>query len=364
MANEEKDNAAQTPRETPAENSAGKSPESGKRADGASQRARRSRNRRPKPAQGESAQAGTAAEQAPRPAQRGAHAQGSDSPGAASADTARKQRPGRTGRTNQNDRTANDRRSDSARRAERGARPADKGRAATARPTSPAAGRTGGGRSWADYLVQLAIVILGVAITLLGSGLIEHYKQKRQEREVMRLVVEELRENRRQVEHCTEKLICERRGLEMLGRYGYAAEAIPGDSLAYCNAMWSMREMALLTDAVEVLKGSDFFSSTGDRDLVMRILGCYEGLNRFAANVAQYNAFKFDALKHYYASGKERVAPVDDPAGAWKAILQDAMCRSFVRNAATFFGYDDYLESDIAGIERTVGAIREKYGFE
>ena len=99
-------------------------------------------------------------------------------------------------------------------------------------------------------MLQLSVVILGIVITFAGSGLIERWQRQRQIKTVMKLIVEELRETRRMVQHCTEKLIYDRNGMLMFGRYGKEVDKIPQDSLLFIIlsglcAMWFLWMMPL-----------------------------------------------------------------------------------------------------------------------
>lgn len=218
--------------------------------------------------------------------------------------------------------------------------------------------------TWREYMLQLSVVILGIVITFAGSGLIERWQRQRQIKTVMKLIVEELRENRRMVQHCTEKFIYDRNGMLMFGRYGKEVDKIPQDSLLYYNSIWSLRDVVFMDDAVEVLKLSGLISTIRDKDFLMRILGCYRGLDGFAKNVDSYNRFKMDALKHYYAENKVGDFGLTDLRNDWKQLLDDPMCNSFIGSSACYFGYGDYLWHDIAGVGKTIAAINEKYRFE
>lgn len=155
--------------------------------------------------------------------------------------------------------------------------------AANRRPGNPAGRRSEGGRPWGDYARQLLVVIVGVALTLAGAGLIERWREARQVRSVMQLVYDELKTDRELTEE-----VC--RGIALLEEYGGDIRRMPADTLEkYRSAVERTADFALQSDALEVLRSSGAMTAVDDKQLLFEVLECYTLLERFGAAVENYN---------------------------------------------------------------------------
>lgn len=220
--------------------------------------------------------------------------------------------------------------------------------------------------TWRDYALQLSVVVLGVVVTFAGSGLIDRWRQARQVRATMQLIVQELDYNRSQVAYVCEKLRYDRGGMRMFDRYGMDIDRIPRDSLErYMLVLGAMRSPALQTDALEVLKTSGVIQSVADKELLMKILGCYRELNSFADNVGLYNKRKLEAMDHFFAGGSATGYDASDPREVWRRMLADPLCESFIVSSADFFGNGDesYFDRVPARVADAAAAVRDTYGF-
>lgn len=120
-------------------------------------------------------------------------------------------------------------------------------------PSSAAAGRSW---KWRDDLRRLAIVVIGAALAIGASKWIDRIGQQREERQVMRLVYEELQANRAQI--------------------ALLDDALPADSLAEDpDAPRSVTRPAIRTDALETLRSSAAAVSRCDKGLLRAIYFCY-----------------------------------------------------------------------------------------
>lgn len=211
---------------------------------------------------------------------------------------------------------------------------------------------------------QFLIVLVSVAVSLAGTEAVGLIRERNALRREMHLVYRELQENRRLVLHCTEKLIRDRNGMSMFERYEHRLDRIPADSLRrYIDILATDRKMVVLSGALETLKQSGHLRTLDDEKLISQIFGCYLGLTAFADDVKVYNRLKTEARLHLNACGNGADFGSGDPFADWRRLLADPACRAFMRNAG-YFGRDNYLRHDIAGVERTIAAIREKYRFE
>ncbi len=220
--------------------------------------------------------------------------------------------------------------------------------------------------TWRDYTLQLSVVILGVMVTFVGAGLIDRWREARQVRATMHLILQELDYNRSQVAFVCEKLRYDRQGMRMFDRYGMDVDRVPADSLKrYMLLLGAMRSPAFQTDALEVLKTSGVIQAVGDKELLMHVLGCYRELNSFAENVTLYNKRKLEAMEHFYAGGSAKGYDASDPREAWRLMLADPLCESFITTSASFFGNGDesFFDRAVARVEDAAAAVRDQYGF-
>ncbi len=161
-----------------------------------------------------------------------------------------------------------------------------RGAAVNRKPGNPAGRNSAGGRSWGDYMRQLLVVIVGVALTLAAAGLVERWREARQVRGVMQLVSEELKANRAlTAEAC--------RGIALLDEYGRDYGRIPADTLEkYRSDVERAAGFAPQSDALEVLRASGAMAAVQDRQLLLEVLECYAYLERFGAAVNNHNSLE------------------------------------------------------------------------
>lgn len=231
-------------------------------------------------------------------------------------------------------------------------------------PERAASSRKG---SWRDYTLQLSVVILGVVITFVGSGLIERWRQARQVQTTMHLIVRELTYNRSQLNYVCEKLRYDRQGMLMFDSYRTDIDRIPTDSLErYVLLLGAVRSPAFQTDALEVLKSSGVIQYVGNKELLMQILGCYRELDRFEENVALYNKRKLDAVDHFFAGSKAAGYNSSDVREMWRSMLEDPLCAAFIGSSASFFGDsgEGYFDRSEARVGESIHALCNEYGIE
>lgn len=219
--------------------------------------------------------------------------------------------------------------------------------------------------TWREYMLQLSVVILGIVITFAGSGLIERWQRQRQVKMTMQLIVEELHTNRALAGYVCEKLEYDRRGMLMFQSYDMDIDAIPVDSLhQYGLLIGAHRSFVLQADALEVLKASGAISSVGDKQFLMKLLGCYNKLKMFGQNVDSYNVRKIDALNHLFTNSSDVNLNTNDPRGMWKSVMSDPLCLAFIGTSAYYFGGSDYFTETLRNVDEVLAAINEKYRFE
>lgn len=223
----------------------------------------------------------------------------------------------------------------------------------------------GSRRTWHDFLVQLAAVILGVAVTFVGLGQIVRWQEARRVKVMMRMVYDELKTNRADVYEVCRSLNLDRRGMVLLREHGLDYRAVPADSLRrYRFIQGGMSGFAPEDDALEVLRASGAVMSDGDRRLLYDVLGCYGWLESFSKRIADYNARKTLSLDRLVATGTSGAVGGSDPVESWRVVMNDPMCAAFVGTMSEWFGQELLEGGAVARIDRVLAALEEKYGFE
>lgn len=217
-----------------------------------------------------------------------------------------------------------------------------------------------------DFLLQLAVVILGVVVTFVGSGLVGRWREAREVRTVMQLVYEELKSDREILTSICENLAYDRQGMMQLREHDLDYRRVPLDTLRkYQGMLGRIRGFAPRADALEVLRTSGSISSIEDKALLLDILECYSWMNDLATGVNDYNDQKTASLNHLFASGTmpssmEHLEPLE----WWRIQLNDPMCSVFLGSMTNYFGTNIYDGSAVGRVDRVLAKLNEKYRFE
>lgn len=216
-----------------------------------------------------------------------------------------------------------------------------------------------------DFILQLAVVILGVVVTFAGSGLVERWRQAREVRTVMQLVYEELKANRESLADICEEMAYDRQGMLHLIEHDMDYRRVPVDTLRkYQSILGRLREFAPRTDALDMLRTSGTITAVRDKALLLDILECYSWMTRFAEGTKGYTAQKSQSLNHLFASGVKRSLSSMQPEEWWQTLLADPMCAAFLSSMTSYFEKTIYDGSAVERIDRVMAALDEKYGFE
>lgn len=218
--------------------------------------------------------------------------------------------------------------------------------------------------TWREYVLQLSVVILGVVVTFVGSGLVERWQEQRKVGEVMSLVYEELRTNRSEMERVCRSLNYDRCGMEMLQEYEMDYRRTPVDSLKkYQYIIGRMRNFRPQQDALEVLRSSGTITAVGDKRLLFDILECYSWMTDFSAAIDKYNDQKLSSLNHLFANGLTGSIGGPDPVETWRTLMGDPMCAAFIGTMQEWFGAKMLNGGAVSKIDDALKKLGDKYGF-
>lgn len=196
-------------------------------------------------------------------------------------------------------------------------------------------------------MLQLSVVIIGIMVTFIGSDLIGRWTRAQQVKDMMMLVVEELKTNREQLADICQALRHDRHGMLMFMQYEMNIENIPTDSLEkYMFIIGSWQDFSPQADALEALKISGLSSSIGDKQLLMDVLKCYNELSYFGASINSYNQRKKEAINHLFANNSTQnlLFYKYDARQSWVVLMSDPLCYSFISNSSFYFGDDSFFD--------------------
>ena len=239
------------------------------------------------------------------------------------------------------------------------------GGSSAAAPAARAASAKGSPRwTWRDYVLQFSVVILGVMVTFVGSGMIERARDRREVHTVMQLVCEELKSNRDDVEAICRRLSMERDGIRLVRDSGLDYRRLPADLLRkYQFILGSLRTFVPRVDALEVLRTSGTITSVDDKTLLFEVLECYTRLNSLSSSIDTYNDQKIQSLNHLFSNGGRMDADMN-PSEYWQLLLNDPRCAAFFGAMTNYFGDRLLGGGAVADVERVIDKLNEKYRFE
>jgi hypothetical protein len=149
--------------------------------------------------------------------------------------------------------------------------------------------------NWApgDFWLQLATVIIGIAVTFGGSSMIEKRAERKRNNFILVTMRDELKTNLDRVEMLRERLSYEHEGAIVLRRYIDAPETIPDDSLEkYLNVIAGIRVFGPESNSFEMLKSSSQIQNINNLTLVRDMFLVYGQMVEFHERLEMYNSPK------------------------------------------------------------------------
>lgn len=214
-------------------------------------------------------------------------------------------------------------------------------------------------RNWESFVMNLLAVILGIVITFAGEAWVKEREEHRDVNEALRLVRDELRENRATLCFLDQQTAKEGRAARYLSGYFGCYERCDRDSMvAYCNLPLSTSTAELSDDAMELLKSSSLFQKIEDKELALNIIEAYN------MQKTEYNNYRL-----YYDKKKELVDKASQEevsalfartdftaAEMWNAFSSTNEGRQFLNEISISvqmgFGHPEFTEAVDDVIER------------
>jgi hypothetical protein len=149
--------------------------------------------------------------------------------------------------------------------------------------------------NWApgDFWLQLATVIIGIAVTFGGSELIHNRAERKRNHVGLVTVRDELQDNLDRLRFLRDRLDYEHRGAIVLRPYIDAPETIPADTLdKYLSVIAGVRTFGPDDNAFEMMKTSSQILTIGNMPIVRDLFIAYGLMIKFNERLEMYNSPK------------------------------------------------------------------------
>lgn len=181
-------------------------------------------------------------------------------------------------------------------------------------------------------------VFLGIVITFAGNAWITHRHEKKEVREALVLVSEELRENIASMENVQRAIDAEYEAAAYLTRfYGHYEDCAPDSMAAYCNLPLALHPSNVTDEALELLKTSGLFQKIEDKEVALDIIRAYRSLHELADNYEYYKNKKQKLLDAAMQDEAKQLFARPDFTGPqmWNALTSTVEGREFLQEIVT-----------------------------
>ena len=127
-----------------------------------------------------------------------------------------------------------------------------------------------------DFTCNFIAVVLGIAITFVGSDMIQEHNKKKEVTQALQLVKSELLINRETIEEMMKIEIFNKEGACYLLQYKDKMNEASSDSLNYYGYFpFQSQNFPPVTDAMEMLRASSVMQNIKNKELAVEIIQAY-----------------------------------------------------------------------------------------
>lgn len=153
---------------------------------------------------------------------------------------------------------------------------------------------------WQDYMTELSVVVLSIAITFYGEARIEQYNEQQEDREVMKMIMNELQENKDELENLQKRCTKDVLFSSLLQRYMEHGDIPAPDTLQLFNRYhYLYPQWIFKRNAFDVMKNSGVMQRMDDKELLMLIFDCYDQIEIVKEMGNQYKNERFRMIMEY-----------------------------------------------------------------
>lgn len=216
------------------------------------------------------------------------------------------------------------------------------------------------------YLRELSIVIIGILITVGITSFISNHNRQKEINGMLRLVKEELKENRQNFRGIRARYEAEQHAFRLLRENLNDITQISADTLEnYKFAIGNIYQFETRRDSYDVLKNSVLVQYIKEKDLKYQLSRIYRLFDSLDEQLVRYSAQKSAAFNSVvYGMDNEEVeawANGDDIYKFFKHPVEHKAFRTFIIIGGTIFSPDflDNLDERLSAIINNM----EEYGY-
>lgn len=153
---------------------------------------------------------------------------------------------------------------------------------------------------WQDYMTELSVVILSIAITFYGEAKIEEYNERQEDREVMLMMMNELQENADELESLQKRCTKDVHFSSVLQEYLEQGHVPSPDTLQMFNRyQYLYPQWIFKRNAFDVMKSSGVMQRMDDKELLVLIFDCYDQIEIVKEMGDRYKNERFRMIMEY-----------------------------------------------------------------
>lgn len=217
-----------------------------------------------------------------------------------------------------------------------------------------------------QYFREVSVVIVGIVITFVGSGLISDWEKKKEVKTVMGLIREEINDNIDFLEYSISAFQRDSLLFSYLAKSEEAGKEIPLDSLKQIkSALSSVRKFWYKRDAFELLKSASLMQHVKDKELLFQVIKSYQLLEVYELSMNEYTNYKYRIMIEPFETlskdQRNKIWKEENTTDFFQFILNDTSIWSFIDNAPGFLAIP--LNSFPPEFHKVAGLLDKKYKF-
>lgn len=217
------------------------------------------------------------------------------------------------------------------------------------------------------YLYQFLVVVAGIVVTFIGSGIITHCSEQSDIKALMQLVIEELNQNKEHMKDVERRMSYDRTMSIYLIDSNYQSELFPVDTLIkYRGLIGNIANLRYTRDAMELLQSSALIQKIDNKTFMLEIIRMYDNLEQTSKTVDLYYNLKlktFDAINSRLDENEQRIISEKRLLPYYQLMMSKREMRTFCIQTHDFIT-EDYFELVQKDISKLTTSIKQEYGLQ
>lgn len=217
------------------------------------------------------------------------------------------------------------------------------------------------------YFREVSVVIVGIVITFIGSGLISDWEKQKEVKTVMGLIRQEINDNIYHLENSISAFQRDSLLLSYLIESDESGKVIPLDSLKQIKStLTSVQRFWYKKDAFELLKSASLMQHVKDKELLFQVIKSYDLLEVYELSMKEYTNYKYRIMTEPFEilskNEQNKIWKEENIPDFFQFVLNDASTWSFIYNAPGFLAIP--LSSFPPELHKVAGLLDKKYKFK